>query len=45
MQATEYKYTECAIAAKRRAAKIQNELEQSNQLRENWMGYNKSWKE
>lgn len=42
MQATEYKYTECFTAAKRRAAKMQNELEQSNQLRENWMGYNKS---
>lgn len=42
MQTTEHKYTECDIAAKRRAAKKQNELEQSNQLRENWMGYNKS---
>lgn len=42
MLATEYKYTECVIAAKRRAAKMQNELQQSNQLRENWMGYNKS---
>lgn len=36
----EHKYID--IAAKRRAAKRQNELEQSNQLRENWMGYNKS---
>lgn len=42
MQTREYKYTECVLAAKRRAAKMQNELEQSNQLRENWMGYNKS---
>lgn len=42
MQATEYKYTLCVTAAKRRAAKMQNELGQSNQSRENWMGYNKS---
>lgn len=42
MEATEYKYIECVTEAKRRAAKTQNELVQSNQLRENWMGYNKS---
>lgn len=32
MEANEHKYPECVTAAKRRAAKTQNELVQSNQL-------------
>lgn len=40
MEETEYKYRECVAVEKRRAAKMQDGLVQSNQLRENWMGYN-----
>lgn len=42
MEVTEYKYTACVSAAKRKAAKMQNDLVQANQLREHWIGYNKS---
>lgn len=42
MEVTEYKYTACVSAAKRKAPKMQNDLVQANQLREKWIRYNKS---